>query len=129
VLRNRVGRFIRKRREELGLRLGDISDALGYKSKNAVSNVESGFEGIPAKRAYAWADILELPRDAFFQFVTGQIDDIAKAATAASSERLSEAEKTLIESYRRLPRRLQRQLHERAAELEVLAKLRPARQG
>jgi transcriptional regulator with XRE-family HTH domain len=67
----RVGAFVRARREELGLSQGDIIRVLGYKSRNAVSNIEVGIEGLPAKRAYAWADVLDVPRDAFFRFVTG----------------------------------------------------------
>jgi transcriptional regulator with XRE-family HTH domain len=120
-LRVRVGRLVRKRRLELGLKLKDISVPLGYRSLNAVSNVESGIEGIPAKRAYAWADVLELPRDAFFQFVTGQIDEIGDAVTASASERLTQSERDLLACYRRLPRRSQRLLHQRAVELETLA--------
>jgi transcriptional regulator with XRE-family HTH domain len=126
-LRVRVGRLVRKRRLQLGLKLKDISVPLGYRSLNAVSNVESGIEGIPAKRAYAWADVLELPRDAFFQFATGQIDDITSAATSAATERLTQSEKELVARYRRLPRRSQRQLHERAVELEALAATRARR--
>src|SRR5258706_7163833 len=110
-LRVRVGLVVRKRRLHLGLKLKDISDALGYRSLNAVSNVESGIEGLPAKRAYAWADGLELPRDAFFQFVTGQTDDIASAITSSAAERLTQSEKDLLGRYRRLPRRFQRLLH------------------
>jgi transcriptional regulator with XRE-family HTH domain len=120
-LRVRVGRLVRKRRLQLGLKLKDISGPLGYRSLNAISNVESGIEGIPAKRAYAWADILELPRDAFFQFVTGQIDDISDANAAPASERFTQPERDLLACYRRLPRRFQRLLHQRAAELETLA--------
>jgi transcriptional regulator with XRE-family HTH domain len=120
-LRVRVGRLVRKRRLHLGLKLKDVSSALGYRSLNAVSNVESGIEGIPAKRAYAWADLLELPRDAFFQFVTGQIDDMTSVTTSVAAERLTQSERELLGCYRRLPRRFQRLLHERAAELETLA--------
>ena len=58
ALWKRIGAFVRVRREELGLSQGDIIQALGYKSRNAVSNIEVGIEGLPAKRAYAWADIL-----------------------------------------------------------------------
>ena len=47
----RVGAFVRVRREELGLSQGDIIRVLGYKSRNAVSNIEVGIEGLPAKRA------------------------------------------------------------------------------
>src|SRR5213078_5083042 len=100
-LRVRVGGFVRKRRLHLGLKLKDVCHGLGYRSLNAVSNVESGIEGIPAKRAYAWADVLELPRDAFFQFVTGQVDDISDAATATASERLTQSERELLACYRR----------------------------
>jgi len=52
ALRARVGMFVRSRRHQLGLRLVDVSKALGYKSLNGVANVESGIEGLPAKRAY-----------------------------------------------------------------------------
>jgi transcriptional regulator with XRE-family HTH domain len=68
----RVGAFVKARREELGLSQGEIIKALGYASRNAVSNIEVGIEGLPAKRIYAWADILEVPRDAFFRFATGE---------------------------------------------------------
>lgn len=119
-LRVRVGGFVRKRRLLLGLKLKDVCDAMGYRSLNAVSNVEAGIEGIPAKRAYAWADVLELPRDAFFQFVTGQAEDISDAMTATASERLSRSERELLVRYRRLPGRFQKQLLQRAVELETL---------
>jgi transcriptional regulator with XRE-family HTH domain len=52
-----VGAFIKKRRLELGLSQGDICRILQYRSRNAVSNIEVGLEGLPPKRAYAWADI------------------------------------------------------------------------
>lgn len=119
-LRVRVGGFVRKRRLHLGLKLKDVCDALGYRSLNAVSNVESGIEGIPAKRAYAWADVLELPRDAFFHFVTGQAEDIRGAMSATASERLSRSERELLVRFRHLPRRFQQQLLQRAVELETL---------
>src|SRR5690606_8975030 len=77
----RIGAFVRMRREALNLSQGDIIRQLGYKSRNAVSNIEVGIEGLPAKRAYAWADVLEVPRDAFFRFVTGEVErmEIPKA--------------------------------------------------
>lgn len=124
-LRARVGTFVRQRRQELGLRLIDMSRAMGYRSANAISNVESGIEGIPAKRAYAWADLLELPRDAFFQFVTGQSERLESAMVTSRSpafEQLTAAEQELIVRYRRLPPRFQRRLREHAGELEALAR-------
>ena len=76
----RVGRFVRARRTELGLSQGDIIKALGYTSRNSVSNIEVGREGLPAKRIYAWADLLTVPRDQFFRFVTGESSDMVDAA-------------------------------------------------
>lgn len=121
----RIGRFVRQRREELGLSQGDIIRVLGYKSRNAVSNIEIGVEGLPTKRAYAWADLLEVPRDAFFEFVTGQTErlDAAKAtAKATALEQLTAAEEELLAHYRRLPPKFQRRLRAHASELETLAR-------
>ena len=121
----RVGNFVRRRREELGLSQSDIIRVLGYKSRNAVSNIEVGIEGLPAKRAYAWADILEVPRDAFFQFVIGQSErlEVAKATSRSPAfEQLTAAEQELLARYRRLPPKFQRRLREHAGELETLAR-------
>jgi transcriptional regulator with XRE-family HTH domain len=131
ALWKRVGTFVAKRREELGLSQGDIIRVLGYKSRNAVSNIEVGIEGLPAKRAYAWADVLELPRDAFFRFVTGEADRVVVPNAAArqdTGDRVTAAEAELLASYRKLPPKYQRRLREQAREFETLAKTRtPAR--
>src|SRR5262245_43592992 len=76
ALRARVGAFIRKRLRQLGLHIIDVTTALGYRSTIAVSNIEQWLEGVPAKRAYAWAEVLEVPRDAFFQFVIGETSSL-----------------------------------------------------
>jgi transcriptional regulator with XRE-family HTH domain len=126
ALWRRIGAFIRARREELGLSQGDIIQALGYKSRNAVSNIEVGIEGLPAKRAYAWADILEVPRDPFFRFVTGEaekMDAAPKTTKADGGDKLTAAESELVASYRRLPPKFQKRLREHATELETLAKV------
>jgi transcriptional regulator with XRE-family HTH domain len=122
--RARVGAFVRLRRHQLGLRLIDVSSALGYKSLNAISNVEHGLEGVPAKRAYAWAEVLELPRDAFFRFVVGDISSLDETVSGTAPNRLgplSGTEQALIVTYRRLPRPLRTQLRTRARELEAIA--------
>jgi transcriptional regulator with XRE-family HTH domain len=122
----RVGAFVRERREALGLSQGDIIRVLGYKSRNAVSNIEVGIEGLPTKRAYAWADLLEVPRDAFFQFVTGSSESMVPAKATAkpkSAEQLTAAEEELLAHYRRLPPKFQRRLREHAGELETLARV------
>jgi transcriptional regulator with XRE-family HTH domain len=121
----RVGHFVRQRREELGLSQGDVIRVLGYKSRNAVSNIEIGIEGLPAKRAYAWADLLEVPRDAFFEFVTGQRERLEVAKTPVkpkASDQLTSAEEELLARYRQLPPKFQRRLREHAGELEILAR-------
>jgi transcriptional regulator with XRE-family HTH domain len=115
---------VRRRRQQLGLRLIDMSRAMGYRSANAVSNVESGIEGVPAKRAYAWADLLELPRDAFFQFVTGQIQHLDVASVSAAPDEvgvLTAEERALLASYRRLTPAMKARLREHAETLEAVA--------
>jgi transcriptional regulator with XRE-family HTH domain len=127
----RVGAYVKKRREELGLSQGDIIDALGYKSRNAVSNIEVGIEGLPAKRIYDWADILEVPRDAFFKFATGDVANL-QAAQSASQDSETEvhtaAEQELLKLYRGLPPKFQKRLRDQASELGVLASVSAAPQ-
>jgi transcriptional regulator with XRE-family HTH domain len=118
-LRKRVGAFVRKRREALGLSQGDVIRALGYVSRNSVSNIETGREGLPAKRIYAWADLLRVPHDAFYRFATGETRrmDVAEHAPAApAAGALSAAELELLAAYRSLPSKLQRQLRSQARE-------------
>ena len=118
-----MGAFLSSRRRELGLSQGDITRALGYVSLNSVSNLETGREGLPAKRIYAWADILQVPRDAFFRFVTGEVErmDTGKAS-ATGNEKLSQAEADLLAAYRRLPTKFQRRLRDTVNEFETLAR-------
>jgi transcriptional regulator with XRE-family HTH domain len=125
ALRKRVAAFVRARRGALGLSTFDLVHALGYQSTASVSCIENATENISAKRAYAWADVLEVPQDAFFQFVTGLRDtmDVAEGAPTTATE-LSAAEKELIAQYRTLPASLRRRLREQAGELEELARAR-----
>ena len=99
----RVGAFVKARREELGLSQGDIIKALGYKSRNAVSNVEVGIEGLPAKRIYAWADILEVSRDAFYRFATGEVKTLAAATSSGEKTDSSLTAPSLSVALRRSP--------------------------
>ena len=117
-----MGAFLRARRLELGLTQAQITQALGYVSLNSLSNLETGREGLPAKRIYAWADILQLPRDAFFRFVTGETErmETGKASSAAAAE-MTKAEAELLATYRRLPPKYQRRLRAAAGEFETLA--------
>ena len=127
-LRKRIGVFVRTRRQQLGLSQGDIIDVLGYVSRNSVSNIETGREGLPAKRIYAWADVLEVPRDAFFRFVTGEtkrVDQTGKATEAEAANRSSTAESELVAAYRKLPAKYQRRIKEQIQEFSELARSGP----
>ena len=126
-----MGEFLRARRQELGLSQGDITRALGYVSLNSVSNLETGREGLPAKRIYAWADILQLPRDAFFRFATGETEKMesTKAAAPSDGASLVHAEADLVAAYRRLPPKYQRRLREAASEFETLARAEARRKS
>ena len=129
ALRKRVGAFLRARRQELGLSQGEITRSLGYVSLNSVSNLETGREGLPAKRIYAWADILQVPRDAFFRFVTGEVEKLAADQASASTAELTPAEAGLLATYRRLPPRFQRRLRDSASEFETLARAESRKRG
>ena len=128
--RKKVGTFLRARRLELGLTQAQITNQLGYTSLNSVSNLETGREGLPAKRIYAWADILQLPRDAFFRFVTGEVEkmETVKSPALAEGASLAQAETDLLAAYRRLPPKYQRRLRDSAREFETLARAE-ARRG
>lgn len=118
-----MGAYVAKRREELGLSQGDIINALGYKSRNAVSNIEVGIEGLPAKRIYDWADILEVPRDAFFKFATGEISSLDKGVATGGNAHVARTngEKELLMAYRSLSPKYQQRLREVAQEYQVLS--------
>jgi len=118
-LRRRVGAFLRSRREELGLSLGDLARALGYVSSNSVWNLETGREGVPAKRIYAWADLLQVPRDAFWRFATGETKRMDTQPD--TGERLTPNERALVTAYRELSPKYQRRLLEHAREYQQLA--------
>jgi len=131
TLRRRVGTFIRKRRKELGLTSGNVVRALGYKHLASVWKLEKGLEGLPTKRVYAWADILQIPRDAFFRFVTGEVDrmDMPGRAADRTAEQLATDEAELLAAYRRLPSKYQRRLRENAREYDTLARAEKRRGG
>ncbi|MFZ5786940.1 MAG: helix-turn-helix domain-containing protein [Acidobacteriota bacterium] len=122
ALRKKVGAFIRARRQELGLTQREIASSMGYVSLNSISNLETGREGLPAKRVYAWADILQLPRDAFFRFVTGEAATMETGKASSAAAEMTRAEGELLAAYRRLPAKYQRRLRAAANEFETLAR-------
>jgi transcriptional regulator with XRE-family HTH domain len=124
--RKKVGEFIRRRRLELNLSQGEMIRALGYKNRNSISNVEIGREGLPLRRIYQWADVLQLPREDFFRFVIGELQDVAltgfkRARIKDQSERaLADGEQELIENYRRLSKKYQDRVREHVREYLVV---------
>lgn len=115
-----MGAYVRSRRETLGLSQGDIIRELGYVSRNSVSNIETGREGLPAKRVYAWADVLEVPRDAFFRFVTGETKKLETNGEAKASS--STLDHELLAAFRALPAKHQKRVRELVKELSGQAK-------
>ena len=122
--RKRVGAYIRERRLELGLSQGDLCKVLGYRSRNSISNIEIGAEGLPPKRAYAWADALEVPRDDFFAFVVGERDQMEPGGGPRlcdnSGQDLEPTEQELVLRFRRLDAKYQQRLLEQVEEYLVL---------
>lgn len=117
ALRRRVGAWVKARRMELGLSQGAMIRELGYVSRNSVSNIETGREGLPAKRVFDWADLLRVPRDAFFHFVTGETTTLELGVEREAPGRLSPIEADLVATYRRLPVAGQRRVRELVKEL------------
>ncbi|MHB1844738.1 MAG: helix-turn-helix domain-containing protein [Deltaproteobacteria bacterium] len=124
--RERVGAFIRRRREQLGLTQAHLREALGYRHNYSISAVENAREGLALKRIYAWADVLKLPRDDFFQFVVGTLGKLAIAGIEErpmkdrAGEALSAAEQELIVNVRRLSPKYQARLRDQVAEYLIV---------
>jgi transcriptional regulator with XRE-family HTH domain len=124
--RKKVGAFLRRRRLELGLSQGDMIRILGYRNRNSISNVELGREGLPVKHVYRYADVLKLPRDDFFRFVIGELEDLAlsgyqRMRIRDQKERvLSDGEQDLVENFRRLSKKYQDRVREQVREYLVV---------
>jgi hypothetical protein len=95
--------------------------ALGYRTPASISNIERGAEGVQLKRAGAWADLLELPRDAFFLFITGERETFSP--TSAPAAELGPAEREIVDTFARLSRKYQERLLENVREYEALTRL------
>ena len=124
--RKKVGEFLRRRRLELGLSQGDMIKALNYANRNSISNVEIGIEGLPLKRVYQYAEVLKLPRDDFFRFVLGELEDLALTGYQRPrlkdqrEKTLSDTEQDLLDNYRRLSKKYQDRVREHVREYLVV---------
>ena len=120
-LRARVGAFIKQRREELGFTQRQAMLALGYKTPVGVSNIERGVESVQFKRAASWADLLQVPRDAFLLFITGERETVSLASTPDSE--LGPAERELVDTFATLAPKYQERLLENVREYDALTRL------
>lgn len=55
-----IGKFIKKRRKELKLTQNEISEKLGFKTCQFISNIERGVASIPPNRVEDFAKILQV---------------------------------------------------------------------
>lgn len=87
----------------------------------SVSNIEAGKESLAPARAYAWAEVLEVRRDAFYLFVTGERDEMDPSEPPGEGELLTD-EVEVLALYRKLPPAYQRQVRDLARTLGTLAR-------
>jgi transcriptional regulator with XRE-family HTH domain len=117
----RAGAFIKQRREALGLTQRQVMKALGYATPVSVSNIERGAEGVQLKRSAAWADLLELPRDAFLLFVTGERATFSP--TSAPAAVLGPVEREIVDTFSRLSPKYQERLLQNVREYDALTRV------
>ncbi len=60
ALRQKAGRWLKVRREALGLTQADLADRLGIRYYSFISQIESGYGKLPSSQFGAWADALDV---------------------------------------------------------------------
>ena len=60
--RKKVGKFLQRRRKDLGLNQDQVAKILNYKDKQAISNIERGVAPLPFNRIKKLANLLKLER-------------------------------------------------------------------
>ena len=65
-----VGNFIKKRREFLKLTQRQLSDSLGFKTSQFISNLERGIAEIPPSRVKDFAEALQMDNNEFANLVS-----------------------------------------------------------
>ena len=83
-----IGTLLRKQRESLGLNQDFVSEKLGYKNSQFISNIERGLANVPLKKISDFAKILKMPestlRDAVFNIRLGDTIDSDTAESIVS---------------------------------------------
>lgn len=64
-LRRRLGRWLKKHREDQGLTQADLADALGLRYYSFVSQVENGLGRIPQDLYVRWSDAIGISHEDF----------------------------------------------------------------
>lgn len=62
-----IGKYIRQRRQELGLTQEELAKKTGYTSKAAINKIEKGVNDIPQSKIMIFADALEVEPIYFFK--------------------------------------------------------------
>ena len=65
VLRKKAGKWLRSRREELGLSQREIANRVNMDYYTFISQIEAGRGRVPAERLEDWADALETDKTVF----------------------------------------------------------------
>jgi transcriptional regulator with XRE-family HTH domain len=71
--KNELGRFLRMRREELGLSQLQLARALGYKWGNFIGMIETGSAMFPFDRWDDFAKELQIPKHEFLRLVMSEL--------------------------------------------------------
>jgi transcriptional regulator with XRE-family HTH domain len=114
--KNELGRFIRARREELGLSQLQLARALGYKWSNFIGMIETGSAMFPFDRWDDFAKELQLPKHEFLRLVLAELFprvlpyvEFVEAPEENEEEERSPAEARIMELEERM-KRLERAL-------------------
>lgn len=59
-------KFLKQRREELGLTCNDVAQALGYESRNGYWRIEAGLTKLTAEQLLVLANLYRADLSAFF---------------------------------------------------------------
>ncbi len=107
-LRQEGGRWLRARREELGLTQRDLAQAIGLDYYSFVSQIESGRGRVPTNQMEAWAATLKMSRREFARGVLRYYEPVTYAMLfedeAGQAEAKPEGDPALAELMARLDR-------------------------
>jgi len=73
VGRGLFGKFIRERREHLGMTLLDVAARLGYKWGNFIGMIETGAAQFPLDKWEQYAEVMEVPKHEFLRKVLEEL--------------------------------------------------------